>query len=84
MPLGVIWTVKSGSRRREQGTSDPALPFRKLNDGVTPVIIGSNDWAAAWAINEQGDPMYPLGVVGQGNGNGKWPFDLASTLLCMF
>ena len=41
--------------------SDPALPFRKLNDGVTPVIIGSNDWAAAWAINGQGDPMYPIG-----------------------
>lgn len=41
--------------------SDPALPFRKLNDGVTPVIIGSNDWAAAWAINQQGDPMYPIG-----------------------
>jgi hypothetical protein len=54
---GQIWV--EAAVKKEQ--SDPALPFRKLNDGVTPVIIGSNDWAAAWAINEQGDPMYPIG-----------------------
>ncbi|WP_025898235.1 DUF4159 domain-containing protein [Sneathiella glossodoripedis] len=27
------------------------------NDGVSSVIIGSNDWAAAWAIDEQGRAM---------------------------
>ena len=27
------------------------MPFRTLNDGVTPVMIGGNDWAAAWAID---------------------------------
>jgi hypothetical protein len=26
-------------------------------DGVSPVIIGGNDWAAAWAINPQGAPL---------------------------
>ncbi len=26
------------------------MPFRNLNDGVTPVVIGGNDWAAAWAV----------------------------------
>ena len=36
-------------------------PFRNLNDGVTPVIIGGNDWASAWAISENGRPMYPVG-----------------------
>ena len=30
------------------------MPFRDLNDGVTPVVIGGNDWAAAWAINSNG------------------------------
>ena len=25
------------------------MPFRNLNDNVTPVVIGGNDWAAAWA-----------------------------------
>ena len=24
-------------------------------DGVASVIVGSNDWASAWAVNEQGD-----------------------------
>ena len=47
--------------------SDPAaeqiegMPFRNLNDGVTPVVIGGNDWAAAWAVNSGGGPMLPIG-----------------------
>jgi hypothetical protein len=28
---------------------------------VTPVVIGSNDWAAAWAVNAHGLPMFPVG-----------------------
>jgi len=26
-------------------------------DGVSPVIIGSNDWASAWAVDSQGRPL---------------------------
>ncbi|MBM9594845.1 DUF4159 domain-containing protein [Roseitranquillus sediminis] len=37
------------------------MPFRNLNDNVTPVVIGGNDWAAAWAIDERGGPMFPVG-----------------------
>ncbi|MFO7757758.1 MAG: DUF4159 domain-containing protein [Roseovarius sp.] len=37
------------------------MPFRNLNDGVTPVVIGGNDWAAAWAVGEGGSPLYPVG-----------------------
>ncbi|MEM7440481.1 MAG: DUF4159 domain-containing protein [Pseudomonadota bacterium] len=37
------------------------MPFRNLNDGVTPVVIGGNDWASAWAINEDGRPIFPVG-----------------------
>ena len=37
------------------------MPFRNLNDGVTPVVIGGNDWAAAWAEDDQGRPMVPIG-----------------------
>jgi hypothetical protein len=37
------------------------MPFRNLNDGVTPVIFGGNDWAAAWAVDDNGVPMYPVG-----------------------
>jgi hypothetical protein len=37
------------------------MPFRNLNDGVTPVVIGGNDWAAAWAVSSNGAPMVPIG-----------------------
>jgi hypothetical protein len=37
------------------------MPFRNLNDGVTPVVIGGNDWARAWAVLPNGAPMFPVG-----------------------
>ncbi|WP_226779671.1 DUF4159 domain-containing protein [Oceaniglobus trochenteri] len=37
------------------------MPFRNLNDNVTPVVIGGNDWAAAWAVDERGNRMFPVG-----------------------
>lgn len=37
------------------------MPFRNLNDGVTPVVIGGNDWAAAWATDARGMAMFPVG-----------------------
>lgn len=37
------------------------MPFRNLNDGVTPVIIGGNDWARAWAVDGNGRRMFPVG-----------------------
>jgi hypothetical protein len=32
----------------------------RVNDGVASVIVGSNDWAGAWAIDGQGRPAYPV------------------------
>jgi len=37
------------------------MPFRNLNDGVTPVVIGGNDWGAAWAVDDRGGPLVPIG-----------------------
>jgi len=37
------------------------MPFRNLNDNVTPVLIGGNDWASAWAIDEAGNDMFRVG-----------------------
>jgi hypothetical protein len=32
----------------------------RVNDGVASVIVGSNDWAGAWAVDGQGRPAYPV------------------------
>lgn len=37
------------------------MPFRNLNDGVTPVVIGGNDWASAWAVDSGGRAILPVG-----------------------
>ncbi|MBE1285154.1 MAG: DUF4159 domain-containing protein [Rhodobacteraceae bacterium] len=37
------------------------MPFRNLNDGVTPILIGGNDWAAAWAVDSTGRALLPVG-----------------------
>jgi hypothetical protein len=30
----------------------------RVNDGVAGVIVGSNDWAGAWAVDDQGRPAF--------------------------
>jgi hypothetical protein len=32
----------------------------RTNDGVSPVIVGSHDWAAAWAMDETRKPQFPV------------------------
>jgi hypothetical protein len=41
----------------------PSVPARG-GDGVSPVIIGSNDWAAAWALDAQGQPIVDVAPGG--------------------
>ena len=51
-----VWVEASPEAQEVEG-----MPFRNLNDGVTPVVIGGNDWAAAWAVRDNGQPMFPVG-----------------------
>ena len=37
-----------------QGSNSGAI------DGVTSIIIGSNDYAAAWALDDGGEPLYAV------------------------
>lgn len=32
----------------------------QVNDGVASVIVGGNDWAGAWAVDQRGRPMVPV------------------------
>ena len=51
-----VWVEASPDVEQVEG-----MPFRNLNDGVTPVVIGANDWAAAWAVDAAGRPLLPVG-----------------------
>jgi hypothetical protein len=42
---GRLWVERGDSRR---------------NDGVSRIIAGSHDWAAAWALDQSGRPMFPV------------------------
>ncbi len=33
----------------------------RSNDGVSPIVVGANDWAAAWAVDDQG--QYPFATL---------------------
>ncbi len=37
---------------------DQASP--SINDGVSSLVIGANDWAAAWAEDERGRTLFPV------------------------
>ena len=39
-----VWVEQSGER---------------VNDGVSRVVVGGNDWASAWALDNSGLPLYP-------------------------
>ncbi len=54
---GTIWVEAAA----EGETAAEGMPFRNLNDNVTPVVIGGNDWAAAWAVDRAGAPLLPVG-----------------------
>lgn len=32
----------------------------KDDEAVSSIILGGNDWAAAWAVGDQGQPLYPV------------------------
>jgi hypothetical protein len=54
---GTLWVEAAPvDAQRAEG-----MPFRNLNDGVTPVVIGSNDWASAWSVDADGMPLLPVG-----------------------
>ncbi len=42
---GRVWVERRGGRH---------------NDGVSSVVVGSNDWAGAWAVDRSGAPMFPV------------------------
>ncbi len=57
------------------------MPFRNLNDGVTPVVIGGNDWASAWAVDEEGWPLLPVGRGAAGDQQREYAYRFGINLI---
>lgn len=57
------------------------MPFRNLNDGVTPVVIGGNDWARAWAVDRYGNRMFPVGRGTAGERQREFAFRFGVNLI---
>ncbi|MEM1345925.1 MAG: DUF4159 domain-containing protein [Pseudomonadota bacterium] len=61
---GRVW-AEAAPEGGEQAERDAAIPgFDRVDDNVSPVVVGSADWAAAWAIDERGRPLFPIGRSG--------------------
>lgn len=57
------------------------VPFRQLNDGVSPVVIGGNSWAEAWAIDDNGYPTFPIGGGWEGERQREMAYRFGVNLL---
>lgn len=62
-------------------TKTDGMPFRTLNDGVTPVVIGGNDWASAWAVDENGWPLLPVGRGAAGDEQREFAYRFGINLI---
>ncbi len=49
----------------ENRVAEPGVrQFDRVDDNVSPVIVGSSDWASAWAVDDRGGPLFPIGRAG--------------------
>lgn len=55
--------VAAGAMLNDSGADQGALSAHAQNDGVTPLVIGGNAWADAWAVDRDG---FPLSAIGSG------------------
>ncbi|MEO0624433.1 MAG: DUF4159 domain-containing protein [Pseudomonadota bacterium] len=60
---GRVWAEAAPERSQAEVEGD--IPqFDRVDDNVSPVIVGSADWASAWAMDPQGSFMLPVGRPG--------------------
>jgi hypothetical protein len=56
---GPLWVEALPAQDEEEREEDRGRPAR-AGDGVSPILITSNDLAGAWAMRPDGQPMLPL------------------------
>ncbi|MEQ1890549.1 MAG: DUF4159 domain-containing protein, partial [Alphaproteobacteria bacterium] len=52
---GQLWVAAAAAGGQESSSGD----------GVSAIVIGANDWASAWAIDEAGTPLLPVDPGGE-------------------
>ncbi|MDB6178872.1 DUF4159 domain-containing protein [Paracoccus sp. Z330] len=72
-----VWVEAPPAR---EDSADP-VGFRQLNDGVTPVVIGANGWAEAWAIDDGGYARFPVGRGWEGERQREMAFRFGINLI---
>ena len=61
---GRVWAEAPPGAGDEESEEAELPRFDRVDDNVSPVVVGSADWAAAWAIDEQGRAAFPVGRSG--------------------
>jgi len=61
---GRVWAEAPPPPRSAEADVANIPHFDRVDDNVSPVIVGSADWAAAWAVDEGGRPLFPIGRAG--------------------
>ena len=74
---GGLWVEASPP----DATKAEGMPFRNLNDGVTPVVIGANDYASAWAVDQYGGPLLPVGRGAAGDEQREYAYRFGINLI---
>ena len=61
---GRVWTEAARQVGDGPEQAEDIPQFDRIDDNVSPVIVGSADWASAWAVDQRGMPMFPIGRPG--------------------
>ncbi len=59
-----VWTEAPPPGEEGQSAAAELPRFDRIDDNVSPVIVGSADWASAWAVDQRGAPLFPIGRSG--------------------
>ena len=73
---GQLWVEAEAPRDSDQGRQAPRAPTASARSSIT-----SNDFAAAWALDDRGRPLYPDGAAAA-SASARWPSAPASTSSC--
>jgi len=55
----------------------------ELNDGVNSVILGFNDWASAWALDSNNDPLFSVVPGGERQREASYRFGINITMYAL-